>query len=188
MATINPTTIALSAYNPISAPQACPSLNFTWNANQRLPPSPNTTVCNCMYDLLTCLPVPTLPLASYASLFSTACTKDPKYCAGIAGNTTTGNYGAFSMCNDTQKLGYVLDMYYRSQGSAASACDFHGQAVRATPAASAATGTCSAVVASAQAAAASGNSGARMLAPRVAVGVYALVAAGVGVGVGVMML
>ena len=62
---------------------------------------------------------------------------------------STGVYGAFSMCNSTQQLGYALNQYYISQGNSQYACDWNGQAQIIKPAATAA--SCSAKLASASA-------------------------------------
>ena len=54
--------------------------------------------------------------------------RQPNLPACIAVNTTNGVYGPYSMCNSTQKLGIVLDAYYKDQKSDKTACDFKGKA------------------------------------------------------------
>jgi hypothetical protein len=103
-----------------------------------------------MYKTLSCVPKTGLSTQKYGDIFNYICGSVPLACVGINGNTTTGVYGAFSMCDDTQKLGFVLDQYYKSQNNAAGACGFNGQAVTTTP--SSAASTCSAALSSASAA------------------------------------
>jgi hypothetical protein len=102
-----------------------------------------------MYSTLTCVPASGLNVSAYGDIFSYICGEDADSCAGINTNVSTGVYGSFSMCNDTEKLGYVLDAYYRSQNSQSYACDSDGQAV--VTSASVAS-SCSASLASASAA------------------------------------
>jgi 1,3-beta-glucanosyltransferase GAS1 len=99
-----------------------------------------------MWSSLSCVPEASLNTTAYSAIFDYICGADPTACKGINGNTTTGVYGAYSMCNTTQQLGYVLDAYYKAQSSDSTACDFEGQAVttKGTTAS-----TCSAKLASA---------------------------------------
>jgi hypothetical protein len=197
LAAINPSTTSSKAYNPTNSPQACPNIGPTWQANEQLPPTPNSDVCNCMFNSLSCVPQPNLDSKSYGSIFGFICGKNAALCAGISENTMTGVYGAFSMCNDTQKLGNVLDAYYKSLNSASGACDFQGQAMTTAPAAAAA--SCSAILSSASAAnsfaataTAASSKSSNVAAPvpiknaftigEFTVGLYVLVAMGVGAG------
>ena len=64
-------------------------------------------------------------------------------CDGINGNSTSGEYGAYSMCNPKAKLSFAMEQYYKQQRkkvNGASACDFDGAA--STKSASKATGSC----------------------------------------------
>lgn len=63
-----------------------------------------------------------------AEQFDYVCGKDAAACTGINTNATTGKYGAYSMCSAQQKLSFAFDQYFQSQGSAATACDFSGNA------------------------------------------------------------
>lgn len=63
-----------------------------------------------------------------ATQFNYVCGKDAAACTGISANATTGKYGAYSMCSAEQKLSFAFDQYFQSQGSAATACDFSGNA------------------------------------------------------------
>ena len=64
-------------------------------------------------------------------------------------DASTGTYGAYSMCNSTEQLGFVLDQYYSAQPSSqrASACGFSGSATLKS--AAKATGVCSSLMAQA---------------------------------------
>lgn len=129
LATATPSPVQEAKYSPANQPAACPALSTTWQANgDTLPPKPDAALCQCMYQSLNCVPVSDLQTKDYGALFSYICANDAKACQGISGNTSTGVYGAYSMCNSTQQLGYVLDQYYQHQKSDKTACDFKSQA------------------------------------------------------------
>lgn len=199
IASVSPSSTASSAYTPTNTPAACPSLSGSWAASNNLPPKPDTSVCSCMYNTLSCVPKSGLAPDKFGAIFNFICGSVPSACAGINGNTTTGVFGAYSMCDAQSKLGYVLDQYYKNQKSAADACGFNGQAVLTKPAAAAS--SCSAALSSASAAnsvaatatgaSASSTSTSTNLAVPVsvkalftvgdmAIGLYVLVAMGVG--------
>lgn len=200
IAKVDPSSTASSAYSPTNSPAACPVLSSNWQASgNNLPPTPDSSLCECMFNSLSCQPKSGLSPEKYGDIFGYICGAVPSACQGINGNTSTGVYGAFSGCNDEQKLGFVLDAYYKSQKSAASACDFKGEAV--INKAAAASGSCTAALSSASAAnsvaatatQASGSSTAtssNVAAPMsvkalfsvgdMAIGLYVLVAMGVG--------
>lgn len=200
LAAVSPSATASSAYTPSNTPAACPSLNSNWQASgNNLPKTPDSSVCDCMFNSLSCQPKSGLSPDDFGDIFGYICGAVPSACQGINGNTSTGVYGAFSGCGDKQKLGYVLDTYYKSQKSASTACDFKGQAViNKSPSSS---GTCGAVLSSASAAnsvaatatqaTSSSTSSSKNIASPVsikalfsvgdlAVGLYVLVAMGVG--------
>ncbi|KAK3366170.1 Glucanosyltransferase-domain-containing protein [Lasiosphaeria ovina] len=164
IATVSPSSTAMSAYNPTNTPQACPVISNDWRVKgDALPPTPDSNLCDCMFQTLACVPASNLKAESYGDIFGFICGADPKACAGINSNTTTGVFGAYSMCNSTQQLGYVLDQYYNDQKKASDACSFQGQAVLNKAAIT--QGACSASLASASSAnavaatATSGNGG-----------------------------
>jgi len=199
MASVNPSSTSMAAYNPTNTPAACPELSRDWRVKgEVLPPTPDSTLCECMFNSLACTPVSNLKPTEYGDIFNYICKETPQACAGINGNTSTGVYGAFSMCSNTQKLGYVLDQYYTIQNRAESACDFKGAAAvkSSNVAASCSAGLASASSANAVAATATSESGASesenagmpiqmknlLTLGDMAVGLYLVVAMGVGAG------
>ena len=129
MASIEPSSTPASQYNPTNVPAACPPVATNWEVNgDFLPPTPDKNLCDCMFNSLACQPASTLDVKSYGDIFNFICGDNPKNCAGISADTATGVYGAYSMCGAKEKLGHVLDVYYRGQNNAAGACDFKGQA------------------------------------------------------------
>lgn len=151
LATVSPTGVNSASYTPTNSVQACPTIGTDWEAEASpLPPSPNQELCTCMYNSLTCVVKSSVSSDDYGDLFSTVCGLDSgKACLGIAANATLGDYGAYSMCNSTEQLAYVLNAYYEAQDSTnqASACSFGGSA--STKSATKATGSCSSLIAQA---------------------------------------
>jgi hypothetical protein len=200
MASVNPSTTAMSAYTPTNSPQACPDLSKDWKVKgEVLPPIPDTQLCDCMFNSLSCVPASNLKEKDYGDIFGFICGADKAACAGISTDTESGVYGAYSMCSAKQKLGYVLNAYYKNQNSASDACSFKGQAVLNKSASVAETckaGLASASVANSIAATATGASAtatkSSFAAPGpmknlftmgdLAVGLYAVVAMAVGAG------
>lgn len=158
IATVSPTIVTASNYSPTNTPSSCtsPASSFAVAASP-LPPTPDQDVCNCMYAGLSCKPVGSVPQSQYGTLFNYVCGQGGADCSGIAANGTSGTYGKFSGCNPVVKLGYVLNQYYVSQKSQASACSFGGSAVLVSPTTSA---SCGSVLSSAGATGANGGGGA----------------------------
>lgn len=97
-----------------------------------------------MYNELECKVKPGTNVQSYANDFKYICGNDPVACKGFAHDSGTGTYGAYSMCNATQQLGWAFNAYYLIQNRASTACDFNGHAERVS--ASAANSACSALL------------------------------------------
>lgn len=200
IAKVDPSSTSSSAYTPTNSPASCPELGDNWRASDNLPPTPDSKLCDCMYNTLECVPKDGLDIKDYGDIFDFICDKSKESCVGISGDTMTGVFGAYSMCGAKEKLGHVLDAYYRSQNNAADACDFDGQAVvtkAAGAAASCSDSLSSASAANSAAATATGGgsssaSSSSIAVPipmqnaftigELAVGLYALVAMGVGAG------
>jgi hypothetical protein len=141
IATVSPTGVQMASYSASKTAAACPTENSDWKAESSpLPPTPNKSLCSCMYNSITCVPKSNLDDDAISDLFSTICgLDDGSQCDGITANATTGDYGAYSMCNTTEQLGWALNAYYEAQDSTnkASACDFDNSAsIRATSSAS----------------------------------------------------
>lgn len=135
IATVSPTIVQEASYTPTNSAQACPSPNANFSAvASPLPPTPDATLCECMYNASTCVPSSHANTSEFGTLFNYVCGIQGKdYCNGITSNGSTGMYGKYSFCNPVQQLGYVLNRYYSENGESASACSFSGSAVVRSP-------------------------------------------------------
>jgi len=146
-----PETVDMDSYTPANEPAECPDVTKNWQVTgAALPPTPDESLCECMYNSLTCVLNKNVKPEEYGALFGEVCGNDPAACAGILGNATTGVYGAYAMCNSQQQLGHVMDQYYKNQKYASHACDFNGAA--SPNGAGKAEASCSAALKSAEAA------------------------------------
>jgi hypothetical protein len=125
LASISP-SIAKSLDVSSTSATSCPTSTSNWDASTDLPPTPDDQVCNCMADSLECVVDSKVDSSDYGDLFGEVCGHID--CSGISGDATTGKYGAYSPCSSKDKLNFVLDLYYKAQGSSKSACDFDGSA------------------------------------------------------------
>lgn len=136
-----PTGVNSDKYSPTESAPSCPSVGKDWESSDKLPPSPNSDLCSCMEDSLTCVVKDDVSDKEIGKLFGTVC--DLGNCDGISKDAKKGRYGAYSMCKPKQQLSFVMDQYYQQQskkGNAASACDFKGAA--STRKSSKPSGTC----------------------------------------------
>ena len=142
LAEISPTGTSESSYTPSNSAPPCPSpTEEAWEAAVSLPPTPNDNLCNCVPSSLECVPVPNLSAQNVSALFGEICGNLGLDCAGINANGTyPGQYGAFSPCNATVKLAWIMNEYYLAEKKTAGACNFAGQAT--TQSSIAPSGTC----------------------------------------------
>jgi hypothetical protein len=144
IASANPTGTNKASYTPTNTVlQSCPTVGSGWQAKSSpLPPTPDANLCECIYEESACVASSSLGATKLASLLSTVCGYTD--CGGVSANATTGEYGAYSMCEIKYKLAFALNKYYKEQDKDSSACDFSSSAT--TKATTAATGTCSAQI------------------------------------------
>lgn len=116
---------------------SCPAQNSTFLASSSLPPTPNDPACTCLETGLSCDFNPPAGTNTTAvslingQLLGTACgllSNSGGNCNDIISNGTTGTYGRVSFCSASEKLSYVMSLYYESQNRNPSACDFGGNA------------------------------------------------------------
>ena len=140
---INPTRANSASYTPTNTAPSCPTTaTSVWMAATSLPPTPNEGLCDCVPSTFGCAAKPNLSASNVSSLFGYICGDLGVDCSGINANgNAPGQYGAYSPCNATVKLSWLMNKYYNSQNKQGSACDFGGAAT--TRSAIAASGTCS---------------------------------------------
>ena len=103
-----------------------------------------------MEAALTCIPANSVSDDGIGELFGVVCGLSSAACAGIQANGTTGDYGAYAMCDSRQQLGWALNAYYAEQtskGNGPSACGFSGSATTQNPVSP--TGSCKTLIAEA---------------------------------------
>ncbi|KAG4219984.1 hypothetical protein PC116_g31537 [Phytophthora cactorum] len=118
----------MASYNPTNSPAACPAISKNWKAAEVLPPTPDSSLCDCMYESLSCVPDDDLDEKDFGDIFGYICENDEAACAGIKHDTEAGVYGPYGMCNAKEQLGHVLNAYYTNQNKASTACSFKGAA------------------------------------------------------------
>lgn len=142
LAAVSPSSTSSDAYEATNSPQSCPTVSDDWQAAEDLPPTPDRDLCECAYAASSCQPSDDLDSDDYGTIFNYICGADTDACNYIKADESTGVYSPYIMCNSTQKLGILLDAYYKNQDSSDSACSFSGSATVNTAAATAS--TCSA--------------------------------------------
>lgn len=132
LALVLPLTTSVAATTLGAVPAAlaaaflCPAEYVDWAALTNLPPTPDEQICGCMQQSLQCVVLPSVLQKDYSDLYAYVC--DHVLCDGVNGNGTTGEYGAYSGCNATEKINFVLNLYYLEAGGGDSNCDFLGSA------------------------------------------------------------
>lgn len=158
---VAPKGVKMSDYKPENSPAKCPS-SSDWRASPKLPPTPNADACKCKVKSLGCKLKDNVSKKKLATLFDTVYSFGSKYTVDIYANGTSGQYGAYSMCDSRDQLSIAMDAYYQEQvkrGTSAGqhACDFDGAAE--TQDAEKPSGTCEKAIKSAEAAATSAPTG-----------------------------
>ncbi|KAJ5674220.1 1-3-beta-glucanosyltransferase gel4 [Penicillium macrosclerotiorum] len=123
-----PTGVNSASYSvSTTVGRSCPTVGSDWLAASSLPPSPNADLCECMYNELECVPVDDISTKKMTDTFD--------YLGGMKGamsgvnhNSTSGVYGAYSMCNSRQRLAWAMNRYYQLNGKSDKACGFSGAA------------------------------------------------------------
>ena len=95
----------------------CPHIAAgVWEANEKLPETPDKTKCACLDEILPCAVVPFgAESRKYEEYFSYLCSKVD--CSDIQANGKTGAYGEFSDCSVEQKLALQLSKLYYKIGA-----------------------------------------------------------------------
>jgi len=125
--------VKMSSYTPTNTEaRKCPASQKAWTASSVLPPTPDRDLCTCMLDSLGCTAKKSIKEDDMSDLFSFICGGDTD-CSGITGDAEKGEYGAYSMCDPSERLAWAMNAYYDSQNQASDACDFDGKAQLATP-------------------------------------------------------
>ncbi|OOF94054.1 carbohydrate-binding module family 43 protein [Aspergillus carbonarius ITEM 5010] len=142
---VSPTGTNSASYTPTNTvARSCPTVGASWDAASNLPPAPNAELCSCMEETLACVVKDDVSSKKYSDMFGTVCGYG--VCGGIDTNTTSGVYGAYSMCNSKQMLNWALNAYYEENKASGgtSACDFGGSATITSTVSP--TGTCSSLL------------------------------------------
>lgn len=123
IAKISPSSTNSAQYSVTnSVQQACPTVGPSWSAAPTLPPTPYQRLCTCMMQSLGCVANATASSSDNSDSVSAVCDLDMTACLGVSTNATTGDYGAFTVCNQTEQISWILNQYYESQNHDASAC------------------------------------------------------------------
>lgn len=141
IASATPTGTNKASYTPTNTVlQSCPTVGSSWLAHATpLPPTPDSNLCGCIYDQSACVVSSDVRESKYGTLLGLVCGSTD--CSGLNSNSTTGKYGAYSMCGVKDQLAFALNKYYSEQNEHSSACSFGGSATLKST--TAATGTCS---------------------------------------------
>jgi hypothetical protein len=124
----DPQGVNMDDYTPDAEAAECPSISEVWKVDPELPPTPDSSLCDCAVAASSCVRKNNLDPEEFADMFDIICGDFPEICAGINGNATTGVYGAYSMCNAGEKLDYVLGQYLEATDNNSDSCDFGGNA------------------------------------------------------------
>lgn len=136
IAQVTPSAIQMDQYTPTNTvPSACPTVGAGWQAASALPPTPDSELCACMAEAVSCTVSDSVSDEDLEQLFGIVCGLPGEPCAGIAADPANGTYGAYSMCNGREQLAFALDTYDRQQkrNGNQDACNFDGAATSQSP-------------------------------------------------------
>lgn len=106
-----PEGVKMSEYNPTNLkPKECPAVTDTWEVHSpELPPTPDSSICECMEKSLSCKASRRLREDDIGALFGYICGDSETDCSGIVKDPLEGRYGAFSMCTPKQQLSWAMN-------------------------------------------------------------------------------
>lgn len=135
----NASLIKMDDFNEQRSAPSCPQASQNWKANEKLPPTPNQDVCNCMAQSISCGVANDRfsqgngennnATAIIGAQLDTMCSLTS--CQDISGDAEKGEYGSFSYCSPVDKLSWLYHSYYTLNKG--STCDFEGNAVKMSP-------------------------------------------------------
>lgn len=113
-------------------------MGSTWEAVPELPPTPDKNLCSCMVQNLTCVANSGLDDKTLKNDFDYICDeRQGNNCDGINADAKSGKYGAFSMCEASDRLSWAFNTYFFDQTSNnpgnTDPCNFNGDAKKQTP-------------------------------------------------------
>jgi hypothetical protein len=132
MAKVTPTGVNSAEYTPTNTvARACPTIGPSWEAVAQLPPAPDSEICSCMVQNLTCIANPNLSDKAIKTQYDYVCDKrNSNSCEGIEADAKNGTYGAYSMCSVIDRLSWAFNTYYLNQTENNpdnnNPCDFNG--------------------------------------------------------------
>ncbi|KAH3679643.1 hypothetical protein WICMUC_000822 [Wickerhamomyces mucosus] len=135
----------------------CPTEASTWEAATDLPPTPDSSVCDCVANTFSCVISSDVDSDDYGDLYGVICGLIE--CNDISANGTSGEYGEYSFCDEKTKLSFLLNKYYQENGKSSSACNFSGSASLTSTTSQAS--SCAAILSSASASQTASGSGSK---------------------------
>lgn len=107
----------------------CPATSDTWRLTPRLPPTPDSSMCECLQATLSCVVTPYFSVHE-TDLLTDVCQKTD--CLEITSDASTGRYGKFASCNMRQRTSYALDKHWHESNKDPSSCNFDDRATLLT--------------------------------------------------------
>ncbi|KAL4875901.1 Glucanosyltransferase-domain-containing protein [Aspergillus karnatakaensis] len=119
----SPTSVNSASYTPTNtALPDCPPTDLLV-ASPILPPEPDEQFCACTLRHSLCTPAGNLDDEGIDALFTALCDRSTELCGMHTSNSTTGVYGAYSMCNATVEAAALLSNYTQQErGDQPDAC------------------------------------------------------------------